>query len=74
MEAIARLPPFFRNKNAPKVPKSGTLRVGNQLVKKQHEKAAAILMENREKLEELAKFLYEEETITGKEFMRILDS
>lgn len=43
-------------------------------VKKQHEKAAAILRENREKLEELAKFLYEKETITGEEFMRILNA
>lgn len=45
-----------------------------ELVKKQHEKAAAILRENREKLEELAKFLYEKETITGEEFMRILNA
>lgn len=44
-----------------------------ELIKKQHEKAAAILMENREKMEELAKFLYEKETITGEEFMRILN-
>ena len=45
-----------------------------ELVKKQHEKAAAILLENREKLDELAKFLYEKETITGEEFMKILNS
>ena len=45
-----------------------------ELVKKQHEKAAAILRENREKLEELAKFLYEKEIITGEEFMRILNA
>ena len=43
------------------------------LVKKQHEKAAAILMENREKLEELSRYLYEKETITGEEFMAILN-
>jgi cell division protease FtsH len=43
------------------------------LVKKQHEKAAAILMENREKLDELAQFLYQRETITGEEFMSILN-
>lgn len=40
-----------------------------ELVKKQHEKAASILLENREKLEEIARFLYEKETITGDEFM-----
>lgn len=45
-----------------------------ELVKKQHEKAAAILMENREKLDELAKFLYEKETIAGEEFMKIPDA
>ena len=44
----------------------------NTLSKKQHEKAGQILLENREKLEELAKFLYEKETITGEEFMEIL--
>mgnify|MGYP002510625564 FL=1 len=44
------------------------------LVKKQHEKAVIILRENRQKLEELAKFLYEKETITGEEFMRILNT
>ena len=44
-----------------------------ELVKKQHEKAASILMENREKLDELAKYLYEKETITGEEFMKILN-
>lgn len=43
-----------------------------QLVKKQHEKAAQILMENREKLDELSKYLYDKETITGDEFMNIL--
>ena len=45
-----------------------------ELVKKQHEKATGILMENREKLDELARFLYEKETITGEEFMTILNA
>ena len=45
-----------------------------ELVKKQHEKASQILSENREKLTELAKFLYEKETITGEEFMEILNA
>ena len=44
------------------------------LVKRQHEKAKNILLENREKLDELATFLYEKETITGEEFMNILDA
>ena len=44
------------------------------LVKKQHEKAAQILLENRKKLDELAQFLYEKETITGEEFMKILNA
>jgi cell division protease FtsH len=43
------------------------------LVKKQHEKAAQILMENREKLDELSQYLYQRETITGEEFMNILN-
>ena len=43
-----------------------------ELVKTQHEKAKHILEENRSKLDELAQFLYEKETITGKEFMDIL--
>lgn len=43
-----------------------------ELVKKQHEKAARILEENRDKLDELADYLYEKETITGEEFMKIL--
>ena len=43
------------------------------LVKKQHAKAVRILQENRPKLYELAKFLYEKETITGEEFMEILN-
>ena len=44
------------------------------LVKKQHEKAVNILRENREKLDELSGFLYEKETITGEEFMHILNA
>ncbi len=44
-----------------------------QLVKKQHEKADKILSDNRAKLDELAKYLYERETITGEEFMNILN-
>jgi cell division protease FtsH len=44
-----------------------------ELVKQQHEKAAQILMQDREKLDELAKFLYQRETITGEEFMTILN-
>ena len=44
-----------------------------ELVKKQHEKAGQILLENREKLDELAAYLYEKETITGEEFMKILN-
>ena len=43
------------------------------LVKKQHAKAVRILQENCPKLDELAKFLYEKETITGEEFMEILN-
>ncbi len=43
------------------------------LVKRQHEKANRILEENRKKLDELAQYLYEKETITGEEFMKILD-
>ena len=44
-----------------------------ELVKKQHEKALEILRANRDKLDELAQFLYEKETITGEEFMAILN-
>ena len=44
-----------------------------ELVKCQHEKASKILADNRAKLDELAKYLYEKETITGEEFMSILD-
>ena len=43
-----------------------------ELVRAQHEKAVGLLRENRAKLEELAQFLYEKETITGEEFMNIL--
>ena len=43
-----------------------------ELIKRQHEKAKRILSENRRKLDELARFLYEKETITGDEFMKIL--
>ena len=45
-----------------------------ELVKQQHQKATQILLENRSKLDELAQFLYERETITGEEFMNILGS
>ena len=45
-----------------------------ELVKQQHEKARQILLDNRAKLDELARFLYERETITGDEFMEILTS
>ena len=44
-----------------------------ELVKAQHEKAIKILTDNRAKLDELAKYLYEKETITGDEFMAILE-
>jgi cell division protease FtsH len=44
------------------------------IVKKQHEKAVQILMENSDKLRELAEYLYERETITGDEFMEILNA
>lgn len=43
-----------------------------EIVRKQHKKACEILEENRDKLDELAKYLYEKETITGEEFMHIL--
>ena len=45
-----------------------------ELVKKQHRKADQILADNREKLDELAAYLYEKETITGEEFMNILNA
>ena len=45
-----------------------------ELVKQQHQKAIQILIENRAKLDELAHFLYDKETITGEEFMNILNA
>ena len=45
-----------------------------EVVKQQHALANRILTENKDKLDELAKFLYETETITGEEFMAILNS
>ena len=45
-----------------------------ELVRNQHNKARQILLDNRKKLDELAQYLYERETITGEEFMRILNS
>jgi cell division protease FtsH len=45
-----------------------------EIVKRQHEKAVQILMDNHEKLRELSEYLYEKETITGEEFMTILNS
>ena len=45
-----------------------------ELVKREHEKAKKILTDNRKKLDELAMFLYEKETITGEEFMKILNN
>ena len=45
-----------------------------ELVKKQHEKAAKILADNMEKLDQLADYLYDRETITGEEFMNILNA
>ena len=44
-----------------------------ELVSTQHEKARQILRDNMKKLHELAKYLYENETITGEEFMEILN-
>ena len=44
-----------------------------ELVKAQHEKAKVLLLEHERKLHELAKYLYEKETITGEEFMAILN-
>ena len=43
-------------------------------MKKQHERARRILSENRRKLDELEDYLYEKETITGDEFMAILNA
>ena len=44
-----------------------------ELVKREHEKAKKILLDNRQKLDELSDYLYEKETITGDEFMAILN-
>ena len=44
-----------------------------ELVKKQHDKARRLIEDNRDKLEKLSKYLFEKETITGEEFMRILN-
>ena len=45
-----------------------------EVVRAQHEKARQILVDNRAKLDEISKYLYEKETITGEEFMRILNA
>ena len=45
-----------------------------ELVKRQHEKARKLLENNRKKLDELAEYLYKKETITGEEFMNILNA
>lgn len=45
-----------------------------ELVRREHEKAAKILTDNRQKLDELAQYLYQKETITGDEFMQILNA
>lgn len=45
----------------------------SDLIKTQHEKARRLLEEHRQKLDELAKYLYEKETITGEQFMEILE-
>ena len=42
-------------------------------MKAQHEKAVKILTDNRAKMDELAQYLYQKETITGEEFMEILN-
>ena len=49
-------------------------RAVSELIKKQHEKAVKLLEENRSKLDALAKYLYEKETITGEQFMHILEN
>ena len=43
-------------------------------MKKQHQKAKKLLLDNRDKLDELSNYLYEKETITGEEFMEILNN
>ena len=48
-------------------------RAVSQLIGRQHKKAIQLLTENRKKLDDLAKHLYEKETITGEEFMDILN-
>lgn len=48
-------------------------RAVSELIKKQHEKAVKLLEDNRSKLDALAKYLYEKETITGDQFMHILE-
>ena len=48
-------------------------KVVSDLIKTQHEKARRLLEEHRKKLDELAKYLYEKETITGEQFMEILE-
>ena len=48
-------------------------RWSSHIVKEQYQKATQILTDNRAKLDELAKYLYEKETITGEEFMNILN-
>lgn len=45
----------------------------SDLVRGQHQKAKDILLANRDKLDEISKYLYEKETITGEEFMKILN-
>ena len=47
-------------------------RVVTRIVKEQHQKAYDLLKNNKKKLDEISKFLYEKETITGEEFMEIL--
>ena len=44
-----------------------------EIIKREHKKAIRLLEENRDKLDELAKYLYDEETITGETFMKILN-
>mgnify|MGYP003374877555 len=44
-----------------------------EIIKAQHEKARKLLRDNRARLDELASYLYEKETITGTEFMEILE-
>ena len=45
-----------------------------RMIKEAHEQAYKILQENKDKLHELAKYLYEKETITGDEFMKVLNA